>query len=147
MPVPDFADPRPPYVQIAADLRKQIREGRYAPGDKLPSHSVLRETYNSAVETVRRALATLRDEGLVETHSTRGTFVLRVEADPEPSPEFTRLKTELSEAEDRLARRIDGLTRHIDGEIAKLRDELEYVQAQIMALEGQPGAARGEDVG
>jgi DNA-binding GntR family transcriptional regulator len=103
------------------------------------------QEYSSASETVRRALRVLRDEGLVATQATRGTFVLRPPAEAEPSPEFARLEAELREAEDRL-------TRHINGqgeEIAKLREELEYTQAEVMALkeEEQEGAARDEDVG
>lgn len=142
MPVPDYADPRPPYVQIAEDLRNQIKAGRYQPGERLPSNLALTEQYRSAAETVRRALGVLRDEGLVESHSTRGTFVLKPPAEPVPSPEFARLEAALGEVEARL-------TRRIDGEIAKLREELEYTQAQVMALDGHRPAddARDRDVG
>lgn len=138
MPVPDFSDPRPPYVQIAEDLRNQIKAGRYQPGDRLPSNVVLRAHYNSATETVRRSLAVLRDEGLVETHSTRGTFVLRQPAQAGRSPEIARLQSALQAAESRL-------TRRIDTEIAKLREELEYTQAQVMALERQGEASVPRD--
>lgn len=125
MPVPDYADPRPPYVQIADDLRQQIGDGRYAPGDRLPSNAVLRETYGSAVETVRRALALLREEGLVETHSTRGTFVLKPPGEPDPDPQIARLAAEIRAVDERRG-----------AEIAELREELEYMQAQVMALGG-----------
>ena len=142
MPVPDYSDPRPPYVQIAEDLRGRIRDGRYQPGDRLPSHAELRAEYASATETVRRALTVLRNEGLVETHSTRGTFVLSAPGEPEPSPEIARLESALQATEARL-------TRHFDGEIAKLREELEYVQAQVMAVGDSAGEAtsRGRGVG
>lgn len=139
MPVPDLGDPRPPYLQIADDLRRQIKAGRYQPGDRLPSLPAMTETYRSAAETVRRALGKLREEGLVATQSTRGTFVLRKPAEPQPGS-TGQFEAALGAVEDRL-------TRHIDGEIAKLREELEYTQAQVMALTEQTGgSSRSRDV-
>ena len=132
VPVPDLADPRAPYLQIADDLRRQIKAGRYQPGDRLPSLPAMSSQYSSASETIRRALAKLRDEGLVATQSTRGTFVLRTPGEPQPSPEITRLEAALREAEARL-------TRHIDTEIASLREELQYTRAQVMALDERTG--------
>jgi DNA-binding GntR family transcriptional regulator len=98
--------------------------------------------YRSASETVRRALRKLRDEGLVATQSTRGTFVLRKPAEPGPDTDLARMEEAIRAAEARL-------TRHIDSEIAKLREELEYTQAQVMALDARAGGtpSRGEGVG
>jgi DNA-binding GntR family transcriptional regulator len=138
VPVPDLADPRAPYLQIADDLRRQIKAGRYQPGDRLPSLPAMSSQYGSASETIRRALAKLRDEGLVATQSTRGTFVLRAPGEAEPSPEIARLESALQATEARL-------TRHINDEIAKLREELEYTQAQVMALDHQRGRAASRD--
>jgi len=142
VPVPDLADPRPPYLQIADDLRKQIKDGRYKPGDRLASNKAMAADYRCSTETIRRALRVLTDEGLVAAHSTLGTFVLRSSGEPEPGPEVARMEEALQAAEARL-------TRHIDGEIAKLREEIEYVQAQVMALDDREGGAtsRGRGVG
>lgn len=115
-------------MQIAEDLRGQIKEGRYQPGDKLPSNLALRDQYGSAYETVRRSLALLRDEGLVETHSTRGTFVLKPPGEPEPDPRFAQLEAALRE--------------YIDSEIARLSERVEYDEARLEALET---ARNGED--
>jgi len=137
VPVPDLADPRPPYLQIADDLRRKIADGRYKPGDRLPSLPAMSSEYRSASETIRRALAVLRDEGLVATQATRGTFVLRPASEPPPDPDIARLESALEAAEKRLAQRIDD-------EVGKLREELEYTQAQVIALgggvPGRPGA-------
>ena len=147
--MPDLADPRPPYLQIADDLRRQIKAGRYQPGDRLPSLSAMSADYGSASETVRRALRTLREEGLVATQSTRGTFVLRnppaaggANGGSEMSGETARLEAALRAAEGRLRR-------HVDDEIARLREELEYTQAQVMALSEQVGMRpdRGRETG
>jgi GntR family transcriptional regulator len=142
VPVPDLADPRAPYLQIADDLRRQIKAGRYQPGDRLPSLPAMSAQYSSASETIRRALRKLHEEGLVATQSTRGTFVLRQPAEAGPSPEVARLESALQAAEARI-------TRRIDTEIAKLREELEYTQAQVMSLERQGGGtvSRGRELG
>jgi GntR family transcriptional regulator len=73
----DHTDPRPPFRQIADDLREQIRDGRLAPGDKLPSERELVERHGTAQATVRQALAVLRLEGLVVPHQGKGVFVRR----------------------------------------------------------------------
>ncbi|HEX9357384.1 MAG TPA: winged helix-turn-helix domain-containing protein [Streptosporangiaceae bacterium] len=111
MPVPDLADPRAPYLQIADDLREQIRVGRYQPGDRLPSNAVMASEYRSASETIRNALRKLRDEGLVATQSTRGTFVLRAAAEPEPDPDVVRLESALRD----VLRRLDKLEDRLAG--------------------------------
>jgi GntR family transcriptional regulator len=139
VPVPDLADPRPPYKQIADDLRRKITSGRYQPGDRLPSLPAMTSEYSSASETVRRALRQLRDEGLVATQSTRGTFVLQAHGQATPDPAIARLESEIRAAEARL-------TERIEGEVAKLREELEFTQAQVMALGGD-AVAPDRDVG
>ena len=110
MPVPDLADPRPPYLQIADDLRAQINSGRYGPGDKLPSNKAMSASYHTSTETIRRALRALTDDGLVGAHSTLGTFVLRPEAEPEPDPEFVRLQSALQDVLRRLGKIEERLT-------------------------------------
>jgi GntR family transcriptional regulator len=104
VPVPDLADPRPPYLQIADDLRRRISMGRYKPAERLPSVKQMSETYRSAPATIRHALEVLRNEGLVATQSTRGTFVLREVAEPAPDPEFSRLASGLEDALRRLGK-------------------------------------------
>lgn len=84
MTVPDLADPRPPYQQISADLRRRIRKGDPAAGDKLPSNKALAGQYGTSTETIRRALRVLTDEGLIKAHSTMGTFVMRAAGEPAP---------------------------------------------------------------
>jgi GntR family transcriptional regulator len=73
----DHTDPRPPFRQIADDLRQQILDRRLARGEKLPSERELVERYGTAQATVRQALAVLRVEGLVTPHQGKGVFVRR----------------------------------------------------------------------
>jgi GntR family transcriptional regulator len=78
MEVPEI-NPRaaaPPYRQIAAWLRARIEAGEFRPGeDPLPSEKDLVDLFGVARDTARRAVETLRDEGLVVTIPQRGTYV------------------------------------------------------------------------
>jgi DNA-binding LacI/PurR family transcriptional regulator len=61
---------------IANDLRKQIRQGRLR--DRVPGQRVLSKTYGVNFLTVRKAMATLVEEGLISRHPGKGTFVTRL---------------------------------------------------------------------
>lgn len=102
MSVPDYGDPRPAKVQIAEDLREQISAGTYAPGSKLPPVRELAGRYHVVTGTVRDAIAILRGEGLVQTHSTRGTYVLE-RSEAKPSPEYLRLEAAIRRLDERVA--------------------------------------------
>lgn len=65
----------PPYRQLAAILRDMITSGELAPGATVPPIKRLRAEYGVAETTARKAVALLRDEGLVETVTGWGTFV------------------------------------------------------------------------
>jgi DNA-binding GntR family transcriptional regulator len=87
-------DPRPEYAQIADDLRSAVTSGRLNTGDKLPSRAKLAEQYGVATATVNRAVEQLVREGVVVAWN-RGTFVRRVPAEAEPSPEYSEIMGEL----------------------------------------------------
>src|SRR3954468_12553745 len=65
------------YRQLATVLRKRIRDGELPPGQRMPSEKDLHDEFGLARETVRRALAILRNEGLVEGRQGHGTFVVQ----------------------------------------------------------------------
>ncbi|WP_329263536.1 GntR family transcriptional regulator [Streptomyces sp. NBC_01478] len=64
---------KPPamYRKVAADLGREIGEGRYGSGGRLPAEGELAERYGVSRGTVRQAMALLRTEGLIA--SRRGT--------------------------------------------------------------------------
>lgn len=66
----------PPYRQLAEIIASQIRDGTLRKGQRIASESELIEEYEVSRSTVRRTVAYLRDQGLVETVPTRGTYVL-----------------------------------------------------------------------
>ena len=63
------------HAAIAAILREQIRTGVYTTGSRLPAIRLIAEHRRAAVMTVRRALETLKDEGLLESRPGSGLYV------------------------------------------------------------------------
>ncbi|TDC42111.1 winged helix-turn-helix domain-containing protein [Micromonospora sp. KC213] len=71
----DFRAERAVYQQLADLLREEIASGRIGPGELLPSSKRLEQEHGVSRETVRRALAVLRGEGLIVTEPSYGTRV------------------------------------------------------------------------
>lgn len=67
--------PKPLHAQLAADLRQEISDGKLEPGRSLPSESVLGESHQVSRITVRKALQTLEQEGLIVVTPGRGRVV------------------------------------------------------------------------
>ncbi len=65
----------PRYQRIADVLREAIRNGTYAPGDRLPSHAELAEAMQVSITTTRNAIQVLVAENLLFTATSRGTIV------------------------------------------------------------------------
>lgn len=65
----------PLYLQIADELRDQILSEAFRPGARLPSEHELMERYGAARQTVRKAIAELKSEGLLDSERGRGVFV------------------------------------------------------------------------
>ncbi|MEU5678220.1 GntR family transcriptional regulator [Streptomyces rochei] len=65
------------HQDIANDLRHQIVTGCIQPGERLPSEAGLADRYKVSTVTLRRALAVLQSEGLVEKIHGKGNFVRR----------------------------------------------------------------------
>lgn len=70
--------PRPTkYDGPAQVLRQRIDEGRYRAGQRLPSEAELCREFGLSRSCIRKALALLRDEGLVSSAHGTGHFVTR----------------------------------------------------------------------
>ncbi|MCF3136189.1 GntR family transcriptional regulator [Streptomyces olivochromogenes] len=63
------------HHDIADDLRQQITTGRIKPGERLPAEARLADRYKVSTVTLRRALAILQTEGLVDKIHGKGNFV------------------------------------------------------------------------
>ncbi|MFI6457391.1 GntR family transcriptional regulator [Streptosporangium amethystogenes] len=83
-----------PYQRIAADLRHRIQAGELAPGDKTPSTRAIARDFGVALATAVRALAVLKEEGLVEGRSRSGTVVAATLSRPRRHPGAVELTRE-----------------------------------------------------
>jgi len=63
------------YMRVADDIAARIGSGELAPGTRLRSEHDLAQHYGVAFGTIRRAMAVLRERGLVITRHGRGNFV------------------------------------------------------------------------
>jgi GntR family phosphonate transport system transcriptional regulator len=63
------------WRQVADGIERDIAAGRFPAGDKLPGETDIAETYRVNRHTVRRALATLAERGLVRAERGSGTYV------------------------------------------------------------------------
>ncbi|MGK7952850.1 MAG: phosphonate metabolism transcriptional regulator PhnF [Xenococcaceae cyanobacterium] len=66
---------QPIYTQIAEELRNNIQQQTYQPGDKLPTEAQLSQRFGVHRHTIRSAIAILKEEGLIRVDRGRGTFV------------------------------------------------------------------------
>jgi len=65
------------YEELADFLEDRIRAGDLPPGGRLPGEQAMRQEYNVALSTVRKAVGLLRNRGLVVTRASKGSFVVR----------------------------------------------------------------------
>lgn len=84
--------PDPPYRRIVIEIRRRITAGELAPGARVPSTRQITRDWGVAMATATKALAALRDEGVVTTCPGVGSVVAA-----EPSRPAKR--RELREAE------------------------------------------------
>ena len=63
------------YGQIAAQLREKIVSGAWMPSECIPSEGALAKEFDTALGTMRQAIAVLVQEGLLERLHGKGTFV------------------------------------------------------------------------
>src|SRR4051812_29668811 len=96
---------QPGYLQIADDLRRQIRGGDLAPGSALPSTAQLAERYEASLSVVKMAVGILRNEGRVIGQQGRGVFVRDPDAAEPPGEAAADLDAVLAEVR-QLAERV-----------------------------------------
>ena len=65
----------PLHHQVSTVVRDGIVNGRYQPGEAPPSEGELCQLHSVSRITVRRAMQSLAEEGLIERRQGRGTFV------------------------------------------------------------------------
>jgi GntR family transcriptional repressor for pyruvate dehydrogenase complex len=63
------------YEQIVEQIEQSILKGALKPGDQLPAERELAQQFGVSRTAVREAVKALREKGLVEAYTGRGTFV------------------------------------------------------------------------
>ena len=77
----DTSGKTPIWQAIADALRSDLAEGKYAPGDKLPTEAGLAKRFGVNRHTVRHGISALVEEGLIRTRRGSGAFVAATPTD------------------------------------------------------------------
>jgi GntR family phosphonate transport system transcriptional regulator len=77
----DNSGKTPIWQAIADALRSDLVDGKYAPGDKLPTEAGLAERFGVNRHTVRHGISALVEEGLIRTRRGSGAFVAATPTD------------------------------------------------------------------
>ncbi len=75
MNIIDPNNPVPKYLQISNWLKEEISSGKFKEGDKLPSEAELTQMCDVSRATLRQAISSLVDNGLLIKKKGLGTFV------------------------------------------------------------------------
>ncbi len=89
----------PIHEQISEALRSRIRSGELPVGSRLPPESTLMEEFGVARGTVRRALRTLNEQGIVQTLQGKGTYIRSGRPEPSIAQTLVGLSESLSYSE------------------------------------------------
>ena len=73
----DYRGELPPHRQMAAWIVSRIDTGELTEGQPIPGEKELQDAFGVARTTARRAIAYLRDNGVVRTVAGRGTYVAK----------------------------------------------------------------------
>ena len=72
------------YLKLYNQMKKDIENGTYLPGEKLPAEGDLCKRFGISAITVKKAFGMLVEEGLVRRVPGRGTFVTEAEREAQP---------------------------------------------------------------
>ena len=67
----------PIYIRIHNHIKEEIEDGKWQVGDRIPAERDLAEEFGVSRMTLRQAVQTLVDEGILERRVGAGTFVAR----------------------------------------------------------------------
>jgi len=79
-PLPDLHSQSalPIYLQISESLTREIASGRYPDGSRLPPERSLAKVYGTTVRTLRKALAELEKNHMLDRVQGSGNYVRRI---------------------------------------------------------------------
>ncbi|MGI5287995.1 GntR family transcriptional regulator [Nonomuraea polychroma] len=125
------------HARVVNDIRARIASGDLAVEKRIPSTAQLVEEYGVSISVVRRAVDTLKNEGLLQGQPGKGVYVI---ATPEQvAAERRSLESLASEVAD-LRTDLQALTKRLDSdshartvatEVAELRSAVEQLYARL----------------
>lgn len=65
----------PVYIQIHNQIKQDVENGKWQVGQRIPAERELAELFKVSRMTLRQAIQTLVDDGILERHVGSGTFV------------------------------------------------------------------------
>lgn len=65
----------PVYIQIHNQIKQDVENGKWRVGQRIPAERELAEQFEVSRMTLRQAIQTLVDDGILERHVGSGTFV------------------------------------------------------------------------
>jgi GntR family transcriptional regulator len=104
-----------PYLEIAGQVREQIKSGELAVGDQLKTVRALAAEHGVAQGTVASALDVLRSEGLIDTVRGKGSVVIAVPDETATSSEYVKLESALRDVLRRLDK-LEGRLEELEGD-------------------------------
>lgn len=133
---PTLQPSAPKYLQIADYFREQIESGELVPGAEIDSERVIGETFGVSRPTATRAIAQLRQWGLVASRPGLGTFVRdHIAAPPVDRADDDELANRLAHVEHRLA----ALPSELASQIEQIQRAVGVLQAQMIELRDHVG--------
>ena len=87
------------YEEVVSQVHDLLREGRFKPGDQLPSERELAETFKVSRTSVREAIRALEAQGLIVSRTGAGNFIAELPVESLVAP----LASLLLEEKDALA--------------------------------------------
>jgi GntR family hexuronate regulon transcriptional repressor len=122
------------YQRVAAAIEHAIAEGKYSPGQRLPSERDLAEELGVSRPTVRRAVIALEMRGLLEARQGSGVYVRQPSA---AAPVSASRDLDIGAFDQAEARRL------FEGEVAALAatlitdEELAYLETLVVEMSNE----------
>lgn len=134
---------QPEYRRVMGDLRRQIVDGQLEVGAPIPSTASLKSQYGVSITVVRRAVAELRNEGLLYGQTGKGVFV---RAKPEDVEQESLTIDRLAAGLATLQRQVEGMDSpsphalaEVTREVRDLRAEVDKLRTELIDLFGRLG--------
>lgn len=134
---------QPEYRRVMGDLRKQIGSGQLAVGGPIPSTASLGQQYGVSSTVIRRAVAELQAEGLLQGQPGKGVFVKAQPAEVVNEQQvIERLASGLANVQAQvsdLQSASPDTLEEVRQELADLRRIVGVLQTQLIDLYGRVG--------